>query len=234
MNRYGRAVERANRADLNRVAGEIGRERVTGEDRDLDPIASFREVDEGLACHLLRKTGAARALDAALPIEQHKWADLDGLGPVPFLFDEPALSRPVRHRLVLKGALASLVANRTVQRVVEQQEFEHTLLGLSGRLGLGEDLLALGHFEEAGGLQARAPGTGDLDEAHAAHTDRSHPRVVAKTRDEDAGPLGRRDDQLAFLRFDDPPVDGDGDACGDFDEVSHGAPHRRGTGIRPL
>ena len=182
----------------------------------------------------MRKTGAARALDAAFPIEQHKWADLTGLGPVPFLFDEPAFSRPVRHRLVLKGALASLVAHRTVQRVVEQQEFEHTLLGLSGRLGLGEDLLAVGHLDEAGRLQARAPGPGDLDEAHAAHADCGHPRVVAKTRDEDPGPLGRRDDELAFLRFHDPPIDGDGDACRDFDEVSHGAPHREGKGIRPL
>ena len=193
-----RRRERADRADLDRVAGEVGREGVAGEDRDLDPVATLREVDEGLARHLLGKTGAARALDAALPIEQHERADLDGLGPVPFLLDEPALSRPVGHRLVLEGALASLVADGAVERVVEEQELEHALLGLSGRLGLGEDLLAVGHLDEAGRLQARAPGTGDLDEAHAAHADRLHPRVVAKARDEDPGPLGRRDDELAL------------------------------------
>ena len=172
LKRYGVAVSAPTGQIWTVLPREVGREGVTGEDRDLDPIATFREVDERLARHLFRKTGAACALDAALPIEQHKRADLDGLGPVPFLLDEPALSRPVGHRLVLEGALASFVADGAVERVVEEQELEHALLGLSGRLGLGEDLLAVGHLDEARRLEARAPGTGDLDEAHPAHADR--------------------------------------------------------------
>ena len=175
-----------------------------------------------------------RALDAALPVEQHERADLDGLGPVPLLLYETALSRPVRHHLVLEGALTSFVADGTVEGVVEEQELEHALLGLAGGLGLGEDLLALGHLDEARRLQARAPGTGDLDKAHPAHAHRLHPRVIAKARDEDPGPLGSRDDELALLGPNGPPVDGDGDARRGFDEVSHGAPHRPGMGNRPL
>ncbi len=153
---------------------------------------------------------------------------------MPFLLDEPALSRPVGHRLVLEGALASFVADGAVERVVEEQEFENALLGLSGRLGLSEDLLAVGHLDEARRLEARTPGTGDLDKAHPAHADRGHPRVVAKARDEDAGPLGRRDDELALVCFQDSPVDGDRDRHRDFADVSHGAPCPEGTGTSPL
>ena len=170
----------------------------------------------------------------ALVSYRNKWADLDGLGPVPFLFDEPALPRPVGHRLVLKGALTALVADGAVQGVVEEQELEHALLGLTGRLGLGEDLLAIGNLDITSRLQARASRTGDLDKAHAAHPNRLHPRVVAKARDENPGPLGGRDDELALLRFHSPPVDGDGDARWGFDDVSHGAPCPGGTGTSPL
>ena len=38
----------------------------------------------------------------------------------------------VTHRQVLQLALAALVANRAVQRVVDQQEFHHAVLGVDG------------------------------------------------------------------------------------------------------
>src|SRR4051812_49713747 len=40
----------------------------------------------------------------------------------------------------------------------------------------------------------------DVDDAHTAHPDRLHARVVAEARDEDAVLLGRGDDQLALRR----------------------------------
>ena len=101
-----RRRQRPDRADLNRVAAEIGGEGISREDGNLDPVPTYREVDERLARHLLGETGAGGALDAAFPIEQHEWADLYGLGPVPFLFDEAALSWPVGPCLVLEEALA--------------------------------------------------------------------------------------------------------------------------------
>ena len=153
-----RRRQRPDRADLNRVAGEIGGERLPREDGNLDTVPAFGEVDEGLARHLLGETGAARALDASFPVEQHEGADLDGLGPVTFLLDEAALSWSVGNRLVLEGTLAPLVAHGAVQGVVEEQELEHALLRLARRLGRGEDLLAVGDRDKARRLQARAPG----------------------------------------------------------------------------
>ncbi len=151
-----------------------------------------------------------------------------------FLFDEAALPRSVGYRLVLKGALASLVAHRAVQGMVEEKELEYSLLGLAGCIGLGEHLLAVGDLHEAGRLQARAARTGHLDEAHPAHPDRLHPRVVAKTGNEDPGPFGRLDNELSLACLHDPPVDGDRDGRGGFEVLSHGEPCPEGMDRRRL
>ena len=105
---------------------------------------------------------------------------------------------PVGERLVLERALAALVADRAVERVVGQQELEHAVLGLLHLVDAGDDLHALGDLDEARRLQRGAARALDLDQAHAAHADRLHARVVAKARDVGPGPLGRLDDQLAL------------------------------------
>ena len=135
----GRRGERADRADLHRVAAEVGREGLGGEGRDLDLLAAAGEVDLRLAGHLGGEAGAARALDAALAVEQHEVRDGDGLLEVALLLDEAALARAVGQRLVLQRALAALVAHRAVERVVGQQELEHPVLGLLDLLRGGVD-----------------------------------------------------------------------------------------------
>src|SRR6185437_10525563 len=98
--------EGSDRADLHGVAGEVRAERSPGERRDFDLVAALEEVDERFACDLLGEPRAAGALDAPLAIERDERADVDWLRPVALLFDEPALPRTVRERLVLERALA--------------------------------------------------------------------------------------------------------------------------------
>ena len=57
--------------------------------------------------------------------------------------------------------------------------------------------------------QRRAATGVDLDDAHAAHADRVHPRVVAEARDVGAVALGGVDDQFVGAGVDLDPVDGD-------------------------
>ena len=89
----------------------------------------------------------------------------------------------------------------------------------------GRDLLALDDRHEASGLQGRTTRPGHLDEAHPAHADRRHPRVVAKARDVHAGALGGLDDELTVLRLHRAAVKGD---------LNHGAPRAAAAGSRPL
>ena len=93
------------------------------------------------------------------------------------------LARAVGQRLVLQRALAALVADRAVERVVGQQELEHAVLGLLHLLRGGVDDHALAGLDEAGRLQRGAPRALHLDQAHAAHADGLHARVVAEARD---------------------------------------------------
>ncbi len=125
-----RGRERTDRTELDHVAREVRRERVVGEGVDLRRVASADEVDERVAGHLLAEAGATVAEDAPLAVEQHERGDLDRLGEVALLLDEAALARTEAEGLVLERALAALVADRAVERVVDEEELEHPVLGL--------------------------------------------------------------------------------------------------------
>jgi hypothetical protein len=127
----GRGGQRPHRADLHGVAAEVAGEGIPRERVDLGLVAPVNEADQRVAGHLGGEPGAAVAQDAALAVEHHQVADRDGLLEVALLLEEAALARPVRHGLVLQGALAALVAHRAVERVVHQQELQHALLRLA-------------------------------------------------------------------------------------------------------
>ena len=95
--------------------------------------------DERVAGDLLGEAGAPGAQHAALPVEQHLRGDVDRLGEGALRLHEPALAAAVGHRLVLQRALAALVADRAVERVVDQQELHDPCCALSatGERGLG-------------------------------------------------------------------------------------------------
>ena len=161
----------------------------------------------GVARDLLGEARAALAQDAAVAVEQDLGRDLDRLGKGALDVDEPSLGSPVAHCLVLQGAFAALVADRAVERVVDQQEFHLTLLGLirQGRGVLGRNDHAGRGLEGARGLRlghrahvAVAVGCGHVDEALAARADRLEERVVAEARDLDPDLLGRADDERSL------------------------------------
>ncbi len=208
------AREGADRADLNRVAAEVGGEGLAREGRHLDHVAAHGEVDLGIARDLVGKTGAASALDAAFAVEQDQFGEGDGLLPVALLLDEAGLARAEGERLVLEGAFAALVTHRAVQRVVDQEEFQHPVLGLLDAGGGGVDHLAVGHAHEARRGQGGPSGSHDLDQAHAAHADWLHAGVVTEARDVHPGPFGRGDDHLALVGLDGAAVEGDGHLFG--------------------
>ena len=153
-----------------------------------------------IARDLGREPRAAAALDAALPVEQHQVADRDRLLEVALLLDEARLAGPERERLVLERALATAVAHRAVERVVDEQELEHAVLrGLHG-----VDSGCARPCRRSTGVAQRdlqAAHALDLDEAHAAHADRLHALVPAEPRDVRAVLLRDLDEQLAARRL---------------------------------
>ena len=184
-------------------------------------VAAAAEVDQRISGDLGREAGAAAALDAALTVEQDEVADRDRLLEVPLLLDEARLARTERERLVLERALAAAVADRAVERVVDEEELEHAVLHGLDRRALRAHDHAVGDGRRAGDLEAAQ--TLDLDEAHPAHADRLHALVVTEARDVGAVLLRDLDQQLTARRLDLAAVDRDLDDVGagrDRDQVA--------------
>ena len=152
----GLGGQRADRADLHRVAREDRVEGLGRRGRHLDEVTATGKGDLGVTGHVGGEPRAARALDAPLAVQQNQRTDLDGLHEVTLLLDEARLSRAVRQRLVLQRALAALVTDRAVERVIREQEFENTILGLLDLFGVSDDVHAVVDLQVTGGLQGRA------------------------------------------------------------------------------
>ncbi len=118
---------------------------------------------------LLREAHAAVAEDAALAVDRDQRRQLERLLEVALGLDEARGARARAVGDVLQRALAALVADRAVERVVDEQELDHRALGVVHALGLRVDDHAVLDRRRARGLQLRDPL--DLDQAHAAGAD---------------------------------------------------------------
>ena len=195
--------------------------------------ATTLQVHEHVARDFLAEAHAALAQDAALAIEQDLGGQAQRLLEGALGVREAGLAAALRERLVLQGALAALVADRAVQRVVDEQELHDAALGAVHHLG---GVLSLDDHARGDGLRTRGLGLGheaqlarvavghaDLHQALAACGHRGQQRVVTETRDPDAGLLGRADHERALGDRNLNVVDGDVDHVG---RVAHRPPPR--------
>src|SRR5690606_14807845 len=127
-----RAGQRAHRADLDGVAGEVGLERGSRAGLTADQVRGLRrpdlllrpalhQVDERVTRDLRREPGAPLAQHAPLAVQQYLRRDRQRLRERPFAVDEPRLRSAVSHRLVLQWTLTALAADRTIQLLVAEQ-----------------------------------------------------------------------------------------------------------------
>ena len=121
-----------------------------------------------------------------------------GIGPLDFAVAR--LDRPVVERIVLQRALACLVADRAVERMVDEEELHRPLARLVDFLVPDVDFHPVAHGRGAAGLELRHPF--DFHEAHAALADDAQRRVITEVRDVDVGCLGRFDDVDSVLNVD--------------------------------
>jgi hypothetical protein len=167
-------------------------------------VAALHDAERMRFRHLVREPHAARAQDAALVVEHDARRQRVVLGR--------AHLGLVRHRrlaveavvVVLQRALAGLVADAAVDRVVEQRQLEHRLPVLAHELRVGQHAQALGRGHVARDLDPAAPL--DLHDAHAAAAGDRERRVVAEVRKVDAALERRREHGLPVLGRDRAPV----------------------------
>ena len=200
----GTMRQRADRAEVVDVGGQLRRHAALEVGGDLHVLAAADGAELLDAGHLRHEAHAARAVDAAV----HGRLDQR---PQVFLLHRPLVllearaAEAVGHGLVLQVALAALVADRAVERVVDEQELHHPLARLlhHGRVGvddLGGAVLVGGKVVDAHGAGGDRLGAAlHLDQAHAAVAGDRQALVVAEARDLDAGLLAGLDQRDAVL-----------------------------------
>ena len=158
------AGERPHRADVNAHAALFAFEcpvGAVGDDEGADaalPNAERLDV-HGFVAH----AHATEAEDAAGVVKIDDGRKLL-LGLVLLLFDKAALGGAVAKHHVLEFALPAFVAHRAVERVIDEEEFQHALAGLGHLRRLGADDHAGLDHDRAGGLEL-----GRLFDFHQAH-----------------------------------------------------------------
>ena len=118
--------QRADRAEVDDIALQFRGQRLLEIGRDLHVLAAADRAEFRNARDFGREADAARAMDAAVHRGLDERADI-------FVLDRAlvlAVARGVDaigHRLILQVALAALIADRAIERMVDQQEFHHAL-----------------------------------------------------------------------------------------------------------
>ena len=120
--------QRADRAELDDVAAERRDVRVAVERADERVRAALVQDQLVVLGDLLREAHAAVAEDAALAVDRDQRRELERLLEVALGLDEARRAGAPAVGDVLQRALAALVADRAVERVVDQQELDHRAL----------------------------------------------------------------------------------------------------------
>src|SRR5439155_12952361 len=190
------AGECPDRTDVDDVAGVRIVEHLAGRQLDLAVVAALVDGELARVRHLVQEARAASAEDAPLLVEHDQRPDRDRLLLPDLRRQREAAPLPVVvHVVLLELALAGLVADRAVDRMVDEQELEHrTLCGLRLLVRRMHDH-PIGDSRVAGDLQLRV--LLDLDQTHAAVARDREAGMPAVVRDLDAEPLGGLDDGQA-------------------------------------
>ncbi len=83
------------------------------------------EAEDVVFRDLLREANAARAKNAALVVERDARAELDVFRLLHFILEETRILAAVLDAELLEAAFSGLVADRAIERVINEQEFHH-------------------------------------------------------------------------------------------------------------
>ena len=205
--------QRADGAQLDDVAAERRDVGVAVERRDVGVRAALLQDQLVVLADLLAEAHAAVAEDAALAVDRDQRAQRQRLLEVALGLDVARAPTAPAEGDVLQRALAALVADRAVQRVVDEQELDDRLLRVGDALGLRVDDHAVLDRRRAAGLQLRD--ALDLHEAHAAGADRrAELGLVTEDGDLDVAELGGVDEHRVLGSGDLATVDREGHLLG--------------------
>ena len=183
----GLAVQRPHRAEVDDVARELMIDAAFDVRGNLHAVTAADGAELLESGHFLGEAHAASAVDAAGHVRGHQRPDVLVLHHALALGVAGQVAAEA-HGQVLQLALPTLVADGTVQRMIDQQEFHGRLLRADGFHRLRMDLHAGGDRRSAS--RERLGCVLDFDQAHAAIGRYGELAVVAEPGHVDADGVG--------------------------------------------
>jgi hypothetical protein len=117
--------------------------------------ATIHNAQRIVTHNVAREPDATRTKNATLIVQHDARTEIHLLGLVHLGFHKPACGRPVIKGVLLELALARLVADRAVERMIDQQRFQHRLAHPQDPWRLGVNLHAGRNRCGAGDRSAR-------------------------------------------------------------------------------
>src|SRR5438128_1199405 len=188
--------QRADGADIDDVSRERVVEHRVGKKRNRRMIAAID--DRQLVCvgDLLKKTDATRALDTALAVKDDVRTKDLFFAIMLFSLCEPARLQIMLHVVILQPALARLIADGTIERVINEKKLHHRFSDRQDFRALRQNRHTLRDHCVAGDLELGH--LFDLDETHTAIARDRKFCVIAVVRNGDPHLRRRLNDGLTL------------------------------------
>ena len=103
------------------------------------------------------------------------------LGHRALVFMITRTAAPISDRLILQIALAALIADRAIERVVDEEKLHHPLARFLHHRAIGANVLPLSSRQRARRLRLRRPRL-HFNQTHPAIARNAQPLMIAKTR----------------------------------------------------
>src|SRR5437867_4208360 len=149
--------KRADRTNIDRVERIIVLQPLAGMRGQQGVTAAINEPENVIVCDFLTKTNAARTENAAFIIERDARPEHNVFWLLHFVLEKTGLARAEIDAEFLQAAFAGLVTDRTIKRMINEEEFHHAALALLYQWRICPYAYSFGHILCAGNLRARQP-----------------------------------------------------------------------------
>src|SRR5262249_47201637 len=155
--------------------------------------AAINEPEYVVMRDFLAETDASRAQNTTLVVQRDAWADLHGFRLLHFVFQKTRLRVAVIDAEFLQLAFASLIADRAIERVIDQEKFHDAVPAFVHQRRVGANSHPFSYILRAANLRARHP----IDDRFAvrtelrfaigpeprkSHFDQTHPAIARRTK----------------------------------------------------
>ena len=151
--------------------------------------ATIDKTEHVVLRDFLAETDAARAKNTALIVERDTRPEHNVLRFLDFIFEETRLGRPVLDAEFLQETFARLIANRTIERMIDEEELHHAALAFFHQRRTCAHAHSLSDILRARNLRARHPidngfavgaelGFAIGSEFRHAHLNQTHPAIA--------------------------------------------------------